>query len=126
MSLLKRKSQSTQTRLRKSFTFHYVSIKTYMCLTSVRMFLKFTFHYVSIKTHQPETEKSCTQLHLHSTMSLLKQLSSILISTAPDEFTFHYVSIKTMMNRQAQIQQMNLHSTMSLLKHSFPACIPSR
>ena len=54
------------------FTFHYVSIKSFITLFASPIFETFTFHYVSIKS---ATESSTL--------------------TATGVFTFHYVSIKS-------------------------------
>ena len=70
MYLLK-PTRQTHKRYKRTFTFHYVSIKTkkiHICIIGVR---KFTFHYVSIKTAM-ETFQGTPQANLHSTMYLLK------------------------------------------------------
>ena len=49
MYLLKRKIH-IELQHKKTFTFHYVSIKTDCSLAGIQVQLEFTFHYVSIKT----------------------------------------------------------------------------
>ena len=47
----------------KSFTFHYVSIKSCLVLTRLQAFFKFTFHYVSIKS--PEAGEGCDSFGIY-------------------------------------------------------------
>ena len=98
-----------------SFTFHYVSIKTFKQATLDINLKSFTFHYVSIKTkqvtkgrmldfnlhstmyllkHKCGVKLWLNVIHLHSTMYLLKQEHGRLYHSIR-RFTFHYVSIKT-------------------------------
>ncbi len=97
-----------------SFTFHYVSIKTSLCLLlyscnhnlhSTMYLLKHLQSDVSLKDI----------LYLHSTMYLLKPID-ILCASISILFTFHYVSIKTYGHSSYFQNYNNLHSTMYLLK----------
>ena len=111
MYLLK-PTRQTHKRYKRTFTFHYVSIKTnstlkniarHYYLHSTMYLLKlpdepdellssvFTFHYVSIKTRTP-----AAQQHRHN------------------KFTFHYVSIKTHSPALISFSCLYLHSTMYL------------
>ena len=52
------------------FTFHYVSIKSYIEIFVFGHHRWFTFHYVSIKSAEAEAERQA-EIDLHSTMYLL-------------------------------------------------------
>ena len=55
---------------RRTFTFHYVSIKSIVVVSASAYVFAFTFHYVSIKSSANAQRLLCG-LHLHSTMYLL-------------------------------------------------------
>ena len=74
------------------FTFHYVSIKSYLTAVKQDKDAWFTFHYVSIKSFS----------------LICSDVSKIL-------FTFHYVSIKSLGHGDKSLIILNLHSTMYLL-----------
>ena len=76
----------------KGFIFHYVSIKTHCAQIIYNELRKFTFHYVKTIMH---SVSHVFMLHLHSTMYLLKLVTSMKSSNLT-LFTFHYISIKTM------------------------------
>ena len=58
---------------RRTFTFHYVSIKSIVVVSASAYVFAFTFHYVSIKSSANAQRLLCG-LHLHSTMYLLNQV----------------------------------------------------
>ena len=72
MSLLKLTYWLPTVPLVESFTFHYVSIKTFRPYLPFAILRNFTFHYVSIKTLPFLPTALFHLLSLHSTMSLLK------------------------------------------------------
>ena len=80
MSLLKLDPEWDRDMDRHDFTFHYVSIKTILCLEIWRIDDFFTFHYVSIKTEERNRDRAVSIF-----------------------FTFHYVSIKTATGSTAAI-----------------------
>ncbi len=55
------------------FTFHYVSIKSFVATHFYQVVTKFTFHYVSIKSKDYEAYDT-SAIDLHSTMYLLNHL----------------------------------------------------
>ena len=98
-----------------TFTFHYVSIKTVSVYDSYKTIYEFTFHYVSIKTVS-EYKEAQNEMHLHSTMYLLKRIRHLYSLISVAAFTFHYVSIITLIFVIKNLKHSYLHSTMYLLK----------
>ena len=76
------------------FTFHYVSINSIADIDLEARTMLFTFHYVSINSRW-NSVLLWMFFHLHSTMYLLIQLSSISSQRFSLQFTFHYVSINS-------------------------------
>ena len=76
---------------------------------------KFTFHYVSIKSSIFFSELRLYLLYLHSTMYLLNQDTESLTFDTLFKFTFHYVSIKSYDDPLDVCPFCHLHSTMYLL-----------
>ena len=91
------------------FTFHYVSITTYLSIRLLSCLSFFTFHYVSITTKY-DSQSSFANATLHSTMSLLL-LGKQIDYPADTVFTFHYVSITTVLCQicRAQIMSFTFH-----------------
>ena len=76
-----------------AFTFHYVSISTYMDAVHPPVTVVFTFHYVSISTE-----------HIFTHYRFIHW------------FTFHYVSISTDYLKLDEQHELDLHSTMYLFQ----------
>ena len=77
-------------------------------------FLFFTFHNVSINTPcRPHNRH--LQIPLHSTMFLLIQSATKVITGVATGFTFHNVSINTDIPQNLTDHHSSLHSTMFLL-----------
>ena len=76
------------------FTFHNVSINTVRRTEHDSKAIIFTFHNVSINTFHPEMWIPSSELHLHSIMFLLIQISED-DRFSLNLFTFHNVSINT-------------------------------
>ena len=92
MYLLKPAVRITQSQS-LTFTFHYVSIKTYLnySLYNHHYYLHSTMYLLKLVCRAGQTN---TWKDLHSTMYLLKQ-DNISDCYLVSSFTFHYVSIKT-------------------------------
>ena len=99
MYLLKPAVRITQSQS-LTFTFHYVSIKTYLnySLYNHHYYLHSTMYLLKLNR---EISVLCCNNHLHSTMYLLKRIPSCCIYTCI----------------------CNLHSTMYLLKQEKPSLI---
>ena len=99
------------------FTFHYVSISTYVELRKLLSKIRFTFHYVSISTFH-SMYLFCYRSYLHSTMYLFQQETGLTYEDPSRLFTFHYVSISTTGRSKEEVSQYNLHSTMYLFQRN--------
>ena len=94
MYLLNRKEYDVNEEWLRTFTFHYVSIKSSRkWLIHPKCTIQFTFHYVSIKSSRL-IFSFCSQPYLHSTMYLLNHRKTER-TAKKSRFTFHYVSIKS-------------------------------
>ena len=93
------------------FTFHYVSIKSCVCMCSFASLKRFTFHYVSIKSRESIFYIFSFNLYLHSTMYLLNRFLNTPLDPFYYQFTFHYVSIKSAMCQmwQASTRRFTFH-----------------
>ena len=97
-----------------TFTFHNVSINTYLPSFYSSPNNVFTFHNVSINTKKCQDELF-EQLNLHSTMFLLIHSCIYISGDSLFSFTFHNVSINTKSIAAVDTSQFDLHSTMFLL-----------
>ena len=77
-------------------------------ISKVRASLAFTFHNVSIKSSLPVSSTICVD-PLHSTMFLLKPVNPRCPGIVHSFFTFHNVSIKTNCVRDSLITLENLY-----------------